>query len=338
MTDSTPTHSVQSLLLGLACIVIIIAGLKSAANILVPFLLSVFIGVLSLPLLRWMTRYRVPAWLAVILIVLLLLGIFTLSSSMLNASTAELRGNIGIYRDSFNQVIARALEQLGALGIDVSVEQAQFLQPGEVLSWIGVLFSSLSSVLVNFIVIIFIVAFILLEASTFPHKLSRAFSTQRVSDYVETFIRNVQKYLFIKSWISLATGITAGTLCWLIGLEFPLLWGMLAFFLNFVPSIGSLLAAIPPMTVALATGGWTLTLYTALVFVFVNVLYGNIIEPRVMGAYMGLSPLVVFSSLIIWGWIFGPVGVLLAVPLTMVVHISLQSHPDTHWLAVLLGR
>ena len=142
----------------------------------------------------------------------------------------------------------------------------------------------------------------------------------------------------IKAWISLATGVLIGLLVWAIGLDYPLLWALVAFFLNFVPNIGSFLASIPAVILALVADGWPMAAQTAAVFIAVNILMGNIIEPRVMGANMGLSPLVVFSSIILWGWMLGPVGILLAVPLTMVLQISLESHPDTRWLALLLGR
>ena len=168
--------------------------------------------------------------------------------------------------------------------------------------------------------------------------MQRAFGSAGNMDYSKRFSDNIKKYLVIKAWISLATGILIGILVWLIDLEYPLLWALLAFFLNFVPSVGSFLASVPAVALALVTGGSVLAIQTAVVFIFVNTLIGNIIEPRVMGNNMGLSPLVVFCSLVFWGWVFGPVGILLAVPLTMVLHIAFESHPETHWLAVLLER
>ncbi len=329
---------VYYLLVGAASIVVIVAGLKSAAPLLVPFLLACFISILCAPFLNWMTDHKVPVWLSVTSIVLLLLGLFTFFGSLLSASTLELRNNIPEYRDDFARMFDTLTAELQRLGIAVDENLLGYLEPSSALAGINTVFSGLRTMLVNFVIIIFVVAFILLEASTFQAKLKRASSNGDMTAYATRFARNINRYFVIKSWISLATGVMIGLLVWAIGLDYPMLWGLLAFFLNFVPSIGSFLASIPAIILALVTGGWWLTLKTVLVFLFANTLVGNIIEPRVMGAYMGLSTLVVFSSLIVWGWILGPIGILLAVPLTMVLHIALDSHPDTRWLAVLLGR
>ncbi len=326
------------ILVSIAAIIVIVAGLKSASSLLVPFLLACFISILCAPLMGWMTRYKVPVWLSVTLIVLLLLGIFTVSGTLLAASTQELRENIPVYRENFALALDKLTVDLQSIGITIDRSLLEYLEPGSMFAWVGTVFSGLQTMLVNFVIIIFIVVFILLEANTFQNKLERAFSNKDLSSYMSRFSRNINKYLVIKAWVSLATGIMIGVLVWLIDLDYPMLWGLLAFFLNFVPSIGSLLASIPAIILALVTGGWILTLKTIGVFLFVNTLVGNIIEPRVMGVNMGLSPLVVFSSLIFWGWIFGPVGILLAVPLTMVLHIAFESHNDMQWLAKLLSR
>ncbi len=332
------TNQALRILLGTAALVIIVAGMKSSAELFVPFLLACFISILCAPLMSWMTAHKVPAGISVTMIVLMLIGLFMVSGSLLGASTQALRDNIPEYRDSFNALLQTLAIRLNNIGIAVDENLLSNMEPSSALAWVGTIFASLRDMLIDFIIIIFIVAFVLLEANTLPAKIQRAFGDNNTLGYTKRFTDNVKKYLVIKAWISLATGILIGLAVWAIGLDYPLLWGLLAFFLNFVPSIGSFLASLPAIAVALVTGGWLLASYTAIIFIIANTLIGNIIEPRIMGANMGLSPLVVFSSLIIWGWILGPVGILLAVPLTMVLHIALQSHPDTQWLAVLLER
>src|SRR5690606_25400577 len=152
-----------------------------------------------------------------------------------------------------------------------------------------------------------------------------------------TVTREVQRFLAIKTLISLATGILIGVSVWLAGLDFALLLGLLAFLLNYVPNIGSILAAIPGIMLALIQYGVSRALIVLAAYLAVNVALGNILEPNLMGRRFGLSTLIVVLSLIFWGWVLGPVGMLLSVPLTMIVKIMLEHTQDFRWLAILLG-
>ena len=146
----------------------------------------------------------------------------------------------------------------------------------------------------------------------------------------------MQNYLAIKTLVSLATGVTAGVLVWALGLDFPLLWGLLAFIFNYIPNLGSVLAGVPPVLLAILQLGPGRAVAVALGYLVINTVFGNFIEPTLMGRRLGLSTLVVFLSLVFWGWVWGPVGMLLAVPLTMVIKIALENTEDFHWVAVML--
>ena len=148
---------------------------------------------------------------------------------------------------------------------------------------------------------------------------------------------SINRYMVIKTITSLSTGIVIGIWLWFLGVDYALLWALLAFLLNFVPNIGSIIAAIPAVLLALVQFGVGKALMTALGYVAVNVIIGSLIEPRFMGRGLGLSTLVVFLSLVFWGWVLGPVGMLLSVPLTMILKIALESNDDTLWIAVILG-
>jgi len=147
----------------------------------------------------------------------------------------------------------------------------------------------------------------------------------------------VHSYLVIKSVVSIATGVLITVWLSILGVDYPVLWGLLAFLFNFVPNIGSIIAAVPAVMLAMVQLGADAALYTALGYVTVNIIMGNVIEPRYMGKGVGLSTLVVFLSLVVWGWILGPVGMLLSVPLTMIVKLACEAKPETLWIAVLLG-
>jgi len=188
------------------------------------------------------------------------------------------------------------------------------------------------------LLMLFIVVFLLLEESTLSKKLRLALpdaekSLRNASD----FIRQVNKYLVIKSTVSLITGLLITLWVWALGLDFPLLWGLIALLMNFIPNVGSILAAIPAVLLAIVQLGFPDALIIASGYLVVNILMGNLVEPRFMGRGLGLSPLVVFLSLILWGWMFGAVGMFLSIPLTMIVKIALEHAPSTRWLGVMLG-
>jgi predicted PurR-regulated permease PerM len=180
--------------------------------------------------------------------------------------------------------------------------------------------------------------FVLLEASTVGTKVEAAFGRGAASlERSRAFLVDLGRYLGIKTLVSFATGFLAFLLTWSIGLDFPLLWAMLAFLLNYVPTIGSIIAAVPAILLALVQLGPGEAVATMTGFVAINVLFGNIIEPRLMGYGVGISPLIVFVGLIFWYWVFGPVGMLLSVPLTMTLKLALENDARTRWVAIFLG-
>jgi predicted PurR-regulated permease PerM len=147
----------------------------------------------------------------------------------------------------------------------------------------------------------------------------------------------VKRYMSIKAMVSLITGVIVYVALKIIGVDYPLLWSLLAFLLNFVPNIGSIIAAVPPVILALVQLGSLSALMVALVYVAINMIVGNWIEPRYMGKGLGLSTLIVFMSLVFWGWILGPVGMFLSVPLTMLLKIAFETSEDTLWISILMG-
>ena len=151
-------------------------------------------------------------------------------------------------------------------------------------------------------------------------------------------IEEVQAYLWIKFQISLVRGICVGLMCWGATLDFPLLLGFLAFVFAFVPTIGSILAAVPGIAIALILHGEGTAALIFAGYIAIDLFFGNLLEPNIMGRRMGLSTLVVVLSLLFWGWVWGPVGALLSVPLTMVLKIALENVPDLRWIAVLLDQ
>jgi AI-2 transport protein TqsA len=321
-----------------AALVIIIAGMRAAAPILLPFALALFLAILSLPLLKWLRQRRVPFPLAVTATVLanvLVLGglIFVVSRSLTEFINAMPR-----YLVLMQNMTEGMLQRLAERGLDTTYWQtADLLNPGALVDLARGALMGVASVLSTTVLVLIILIFILAEAGGFGYKL-RAAMGQADAD-LSRFTRityEVQRFLGIKTLTSLATGILVGVWVWLMGLDFPLLWGLLAFLLNYIPSVGSILAAIPAVGLALLQYGVSRAIVVAIGYLAVNIVIGNLIEPNIMGRRLGLSALVVVLSLIFWGWVFGPIGMFLSVPLTVIVKIMLENTNDFRWVAVLL--
>lgn len=322
-----------------ATFVVVVAGIKAAEAIMVPFLLAAFTATIAATPVFWLNNRGVPIWAAVLLVILGMIGAATAVGALVGASINQFMANLPTYQARLDEMTTRTIEFLSGFGIDISASTiGNYFDPAIAMAMVGRTLSGFGGVLSNAFLILLTVIFILLEASSFPRKLRETLSDpQSQLPYFQRFTEKVNRYMAIKTTISLVTGgLIAGFLA-VLGVDFPLLWGMVAFLLNYIPNIGSLIAAIPAVLMALVQLGLGPALVTALGFVGVNIAMGTFIEPRFMGRGLGLSTLVVFLSLVFWGWVLGPVGMLLSVPLTMTVKIALEANPDTHWLAVLLG-
>jgi len=342
MTDGTPALQLSKglrLMLALACFVVVVAGMRAASNILVPFLLATFIAIISLPPLAWMRKRGLPTPLAVILIVGAIVAAFVLITMMLGNSLNRFIGALPAYERQLRQLtidIALWLERYGAA---VSIDQVQeYLNLGTAMKMAANTLLGLSGVFTNLFLILLTVVFILLEAAGFTDKI-RAATTDPESSLrqVSSIRETVNRYLAIKTLISLVTGLLIWLWCRILGLDYAELWGLLAFLLNFIPNIGSILAAVPAVLLAIVQLGPGRAAAVAAGYLVINVAIGNITEPRIMGRGLGLSTLVVFLSLVFWGWVLGPVGMLLSAPLTMILRIVLENTEETKGLAVMLG-
>ena len=329
-----------SLLVSAAAVVIVIAGIKSAAAMLVPFLMAIFIAVLSAPLMHWLTRHKVPDVIAVLMVVLGFLLVGTVLASFVGTTLNAFYRDVPVYEQKLQTLTSHGVAWLRSLGVEVADNVIrEYVNPGVVMKTVASVFNGLGSVLANTFLILFTVIFILLEASGFPQKVKRAFGEETLAfTHFERFSQSVQQYLMIKTVVSFGTGVTVALLLALLDVDYWALWGLVAFLLNYIPSIGSIIAAIPAVLIALIQLGPGIAALTAVVYVVVNMLFGNVIEPRLMGRSLGLSTLVVFLSLVFWGWILGPVGMLLSIPLTMVVKIALETNPQSRWIATLLDH
>jgi predicted PurR-regulated permease PerM len=262
-----------------------------------------------------------------------------LIGSLIGESLSDFAKDAPKYEDRLKNIFQDIMIQLNQLGIQVNSEQLmQILDPGKILNFSANMVGQLGGIMSNSFLIMLITIFILLELNGFVLK-TRVIELKHGNSlkYLNKIGESIRSYLSIKTIVSLLTGILITIYLYIIGVDYAILWGVIAFMLNYIPNIGSIIAAVPTMLLALVQLGFGGMLWTGLGYLAVNMIVGNIVEPKVMGKGLGLSTLVVFLSLVFWGFIFGSVGMFLSVPLTMTIKIILESDKNTGWVAVLLG-
>ncbi len=322
-----------------ASLVVIFAGIKAAERLIVPFLLAVFISIIVSSVMLWLRRRGVgkPAALALMGLALLAIGVGL--ANLFGAAFEGFRASMPEYLRLLDSQVQNLTQWLEARGVEVPEQFVQeYANPQALMRFTGRFLGGLSGMLGNTFLILVTVIFMLLEASSFTAKLEALPEGLRrsVEPYHEV-VAAIRRYMALKTVICIITGLLATGLLLALRVENALLWGLVAFLLNYIPNIGSFIAAVPPLLLALILNGpWT-ALGVAVGYTVINVSMGNLLEPRLMGHGMGLSTLVVFMSLVFWGWLLGPVGMLLSVPLTMSVKIALAAGESTRPVAMLLG-
>ena len=322
----------------LACAVIIIAGMRAASSIIVPFLLSIFIAIMCSRPFSWMRRKGVPASLGILIIFVVIFGIIFGVGAYIGASVSDFLQQLPLYQKRIHDLMIMIIKWLRTFNIYISERMIlQYFDPGSIMDIIAGLLSGLGSALTYTFLILFTVVFILFESSGFSKKVMMCGTSLRSLDTIDRIVQSMGKYIALKTWISLATGIVV--MLWLmeIGVNYAVLWGVVAFLFNYIPNIGPFIAAIPPILLSLVDQGLGSAGLVTLGYVIIKTVIGDILEPIFMGKGLSLSMLAVILSLVFWGWVLGPVGMLLSVPLTMIFKITCESFPSTRWIAIILG-
>jgi AI-2 transport protein TqsA len=332
-------RAVNIYLLTAAAFVVVVAGMRASAGILVPFLLAVFVAVICAPLYQAMTRRHVPASLAILGIVLVMLAAVLVMAGVLERTINSVSGRLPQYQAALFGQMDEVWRWLEGYGIELpETTLREYFDPQWLLRYLGTIASTLGDVLITTFIIVIVAIFILLEGSALPDKIRRvdglSFETWA---RLRQIVADVRRYMFLKTVMSLLTGALIALWLLALGIEFPILLGVLAFALNYIPTIGSIVAAVPGILLAFIEFGLGTAALTTLAYIVINIGISNGIEPRYLGNGLGLSPLVVILSVLFWGWVLGAMGMLLAVPLTMTVKIALESSDDTRWIAVLMS-
>jgi len=337
-TERTP---VTTPLIVIASLVVIVAGLRAAAGFLVPILSAVLVTLILAPGVVFLTRKRVPKGVAIGLVTLLVIaagvGVGILVGDSLVGFTRELPARVR----GLEEVKGRLYETLARVGVQVPTEDNPIdsaLDAQRIMSLFGEILGAVRSLIANGFIIVMLVVFGLFQIGRTRAMVEQALGTEsKVPEVLERYTGEVFVYLRVKALMSLGTGVGVGLVLLVLGIDYALLWGLLAFLLNFIPNIGSLIAAIPPVALALLDYGFGRAFVVAACIVAINVTFSNLLEPRLMGRSFGISPWVVFVALLFWAYVLGPVGMILAIPLTVALKLGLEMSDRTRWLAALLA-
>lgn len=336
MSELTPGVKI---LVATASLIIILAGLKLAAVIVTPLLLAVFIATVVAAPMGWLVAKRVPAPIAIAATLVLVLLLAVTLGAVIVESAQQLFAKQPEYVDKLNAMLVNLEPMLLQLGLPTSLQFDEIFNASTIWTLASQTLTGVGNVISNSFLILLVFILILVESAALTQKMRNLLATGAMeSSWVDSFATNIHHYIVIKTIHSLMTGVLIALGTWLLGVDFPVLWGLLAFLLNYIPNIGSIIAALPAVLVALVQLGGGAALGVVVLFVAVNVLIGSFIEPRFMGERLGLSTLVVFLSLIFWGFMFGTVGMLLSVPITMTIKIAAEANPGTRWLSDLLDN
>ncbi len=322
-----------------AAVIVVIAGMKQAAPLIVPFLLSVFIAVICFPLMVKFQQGGLPKGLSLTAVILLVLSIGAGVTVLIGSSLTDFSKMLPEYQQKISGEWNAVLLWLNEHGFYVTDTIKEMMDPAAAVGLLSTILKGFGNVLANSFLIILTVVLLLVEAAGLTQKIIKmnGEDSDKTNSFSNIFVDKLRNYMSLKTIISMLTGVVIGVAMWIIGVDYPVLWGVLAFMFNFVPNIGSIIAAVPAVMLALVQLGVAPAFLVAAVYLAVNIVIGSFIEPKYMGKGLGLSTMVVFVSLVFWGWVLGPVGMLLSVPLTITVKLALDSKPETQRWGQLLG-
>ncbi len=322
-----------------ASLVIITAGVMYAQSFVNSMLLAIFLSIVCAQPIIWMQKRKVPSGIAILIVLLGIVAIFIGFADIIGNSVSSFSKDAQIYEQRLEQIWVGVMQFFNERGIDISTDRlTEIIAPGKVMGYTAGALGQLGGIMSNLFTIFFLMLFLLMELDSFSIKTRAIAANSNVSiNYLNSIGKSIRHYLSIKTVTSFLTGLVIWIGLLIIGVDYAIIWALIAFLLNFIPNIGSIMAAVPAVLFALIQLGAGGAFWTIIIFVSVNMIVGNLVEPKIMGKGLGLSTFIVFVALIFWGFVLGTVGMFLSVPLTMAIKIMLEQKPSTKWLAVFLG-
>ncbi|MBA2543248.1 MAG: AI-2E family transporter [Deltaproteobacteria bacterium] len=329
----------MKILVALVCVCALLGVVHLAASIVIPFLLALALATAFQPIGSRIARRGWPPLVSAILSTLAVLVIVGGVGVVVYLAVSDLVASLPVYSiklSGFQESFADWLDARSMASAAQSVRTFKVTSP--MMSYAQSSLLGVGGYLQTLFFVLVITAFIQLEARHYRRKLIKAFEGPAPLRGIVAGLAEVQRYMLVKVILSAANGTFLGVWCWIWGVDSPLMWGVLAFALNFIPVIGSVIAAIPPIVLALLTDGIGHSIGVSVGYVLVNLVVDNVVEPKVMGKAVGLSPLIILLATLIWGFVLGPVGAILAVPLTMAIKIVFEHDPELSRIAFVMGE
>lgn len=333
--------SLQRSLVPFAAFTVLLFGVHAAREILIPLTFAGLFGMLVAPAVFWAKNHRIPPWVSIPLVLLAVVAAMGGFVMVLGTSIAGLIDRAPFYEERIMLTISELIEWAQRYGFAKDVNPAGFgdlVNSDQAVALAGATLGSIAAALSSTLVVVLVLAFLLFEAVDLPAKLRAAFGERTIDTaQASRALRHVKRYVVIKMYVCLGTGTVVGGFCAVTGVDFPVLWGLLAFILNFIPNVGSFIAGIPPVIIALVEHGPGRAVIVLIGYAVLNLVIGSLIEPPLLGRRLGISAFFVVLSLVVWGALWGPAGMLLAVPLTMLVKLGFEASGRFQWVAILLG-
>src|SRR5215212_4212544 len=337
ITTALRRPSFLRVMLLLAALVVVFVGMRLAAPILDPILFAVVLALLFSPIYAWLRRRRIPTPLALVIMLVGLTLLFAAIAGILGVSIARFSGDIGSYTGKLNGQLDNIQNLTEGLGIS-KADLHKALSPSALTGAIGAILGGVADFLSNLFLILIIVLFLLAEGPAMMNRLRASTGPEHPQvKRLTVFGRSVIRQLGLRAVVNLATATGVILLLFVLRVDFPLMWGVLAFFLSFIPWIGLPLAVAPAVILALAEHGLTSALLVIAGVTVINILAENALSPMLMGRGLSISPTVLFLGFIFWAWLLGGPGAFLAAPLTIFVILMLGTFPETRWLASVMG-
>lgn len=314
-------------------------AMRAASDILSPILMAAVLAISVSPLLRWFIKRGAPSWLALVLTLVLTILLILVIVWLVGSSVQDFGESLPEYEQRFDEIEESLGSTLTNLGVDVdNLAADRLVAPDQLLGLAAEFAGGLVSGLSNWGLILMTTAFFLVEATVAPRKVhSVAEDSDPDVQRSLRFNQALRQYMVINAGVGLLAAVINVILLAIIGVDFALLWGVLSFFMSFIPSVGFLISVIPPALMALIQFGFTEMLIVIVAYVIINFLVDNVIKPRFIEEGVNISATVTFLSLILWSWVLGPIGAILAVPMAIMVQSILDSREETRWMAYLMG-
>jgi len=333
------TWQINQFLILVTTISILFVIMKYASDLLAPFFISISLAIILTPLLNYFKTKRIPKMVSLVVILILSSIPMVVLGGYIATEAQEFATNLATLKTEFNATTGKFIEYMQNIGINIHQSDIEMmLAKSNISGLIKNLTSQVSTQFSNIFLILFTVAFMLMESEAIHNKVKKILSKSKIDlEDGMKIIAKINTYFIIKVKTSLVTAVWVLIVLWYYDIDYFYLWGTLAFFLNFIPVVGSIFAAIPAIVLALMDQGMMTALWVTIWYMIINTVVGNILEPRIMGKGLGLSALVIFLSMTLWGWVLGPIGMILSVPLTMAMQFLFAQYKETEWISLMLS-